>query len=160
MLGEYNKNSANPTEKLNEVLHETAFTKHTYQHDAMGVLKDIQDMPNQYNYSLQFYNRFYRPEYTTIILVGDVKREEALRLTKNYFGEWKRGNYVSSIPAEPQQTSPRTATVRLEFSNAPMDRDCVQVSRVFGRSHRQSRTWICFRRSRLERPPNSISGSC
>jgi zinc protease len=111
VLGEYNKNSADPTEKLDEVLHETAFTKHTYEHTTMGFLKDIQDMPNQYNYSLQFYNRFYRPEYTTIIVVGDLTREQTLALTKKYFGEWKRGSYVPNIPAEPPQAAPRTATV-------------------------------------------------
>src|SRR5436853_3071900 len=104
VLGEYNKNSADPTEKLDEVLHETAFTKHTYEHTTMGFLKDIQDMPNQYNYSLQFYNRFYRPEYTTIILVGDLNRELSVSLTRKYFSEWKHGNYVPNIPAEPQQT--------------------------------------------------------
>src|SRR5262245_8928278 len=82
VLGEYNKNSADPTQKLDEVLYATAFTTHTYAHTTMGFLKDIQDMPNQYDYSLQFYNRFYRPEYTTIVLVGDVTREQALSLTK------------------------------------------------------------------------------
>ncbi len=111
VLGEYNKNSADPTEKLDEVLHETAFTTHTYRHTTMGFLKDIQDMPNQYDYSLQFYNRFYRPEYTTIILVGDLTRERALELAKKYFGEWKHGNYAPNIPAEPPQTAPGTATV-------------------------------------------------
>jgi len=77
----------------------------------MGFLKDIQDMPNQYNYSLQFYNRYYRPEYTTIILVGDVTRERALELTRRYFGDWKRGNYVPGIPKEPAQTAPRSETI-------------------------------------------------
>src|SRR3989454_4298363 len=111
VLGEYNKSSADPTEKLDEVLHATAFTRHTYAHTTMGFLKDIQDMPNQYNYSLQFYNRFYRPEYTTIVLVGDVTREQAVGLTKKFFGEWKRGSYVPDIPVDPPQTTPRTATV-------------------------------------------------
>src|SRR5438046_9070040 len=78
VLGEYNKNSADPTEKLEEVLHETAFTAHTYRHTTMGFLKDIQDMPNQYDYSLQFYNRFYRPEHSTNTLVGDLTRDRAL----------------------------------------------------------------------------------
>jgi zinc protease len=119
VLGEYNKNSADPTEKLDEVLHETAFTKHTYGHTTMGYLKDIQDMPNQYNYSLQFYNRFYRPEYTTIVLAGDVDRAQAVELAKKYFGEWKRGNYVSNIPAEPPQTAPRTATVNWTSPTLP-----------------------------------------
>ena len=111
VLGEYNKNSADPTSKLDEVLHATAFTKHTYAHTTMGFIEDIQDMPNQYNYSLQFYDRFYRPEYTAIILAGDVTRERALELTQKYFGEWKRGNYVPDIPVEPAQTQPRSANL-------------------------------------------------
>jgi zinc protease len=119
VLGEYNKNSADPTEKLDEVLHATAFAKHTYEHTTMGFLKDIQDMPNQYKYSLQFYDRFYRPEYTTILLVGDVKRDQALALSKKYFGEWKRGSYVPNIPVEPPQTTPRTATVEWNSPTLP-----------------------------------------
>jgi zinc protease len=111
VLGEYNKNSADPTEKLDEVLHETAFSKHTYGHTTMGYLKDIQDMPNQYSYSLQFYNRFYRPEYTTVVLAGDVDRARSLELVRKYFAEWKRGSYVPNIPAEDAQSAPRTASV-------------------------------------------------
>ena len=119
VLGEYNKNSADPTEKLEEVLHETAFTTHTYRHTTMGFLKDVQEMPNQYDYSLQFYNRFYRPEYTTITLVGDVAHDNALALMKKYFGEWKRGNYRPSIPVEPAQTEPRNATVAWNSPTLP-----------------------------------------
>src|SRR5437773_4708037 len=111
VLGEYNKDSADPTSKLDEVLHATAFKKHTYAHTTIGFLEDIKDMPNQYNYSHQFYNRFYRPEYTTIILAGDVTRERALELTRKYFGEWKRGNYVPDIPAEPPQIESRSANL-------------------------------------------------
>jgi zinc protease len=119
VLGEYNKNSADPTAKLDEVLHATAFGKHTYSHTTMGFLKDIQDMPNQYNYSLQFYDRFYRPEYTTILLVGDVRRDQAVGLTKKYFGDWKRGSYVSDIPAEPLQTAPRTSSIEWNSPTLP-----------------------------------------
>lgn len=109
--GEYDKNSANPFSKLYEVLRETAFKTHTYSHTTMGYIKDIQDMPNQYEYSQEFFKRFYRPEYTTVVLVGDVTRESALSLIKKYFGEWKRGNYVARIPAEPAQTAPRSTHI-------------------------------------------------
>ena len=111
VLGEYNKNSAEPTQKLDEALYETAFTRHTYAHTTMGYLKDIQDMPNQFAYSRQFYERFYRPEYTTIVLVGDVTRPGAVELTRKYFGDWARGSYVPAIPREPPQAEPRTAHV-------------------------------------------------
>jgi zinc protease len=109
--GEYDKNSANPFSKLYEVLRETAFKTHTYSHTTMGYLKDIQDMPNQFEYSQEFFKRFYRPEYTTVVLVGDVTRARALDLTKKYLGDWKRGDYVAKIPAEPKQTEPRKAHV-------------------------------------------------
>ena len=111
VLGEYNKNSSNPLTKMREVLRDKAFDTHTYKHTTMGFLRDIEDMPNQYEYSRTFFNRFYRPEYTTVLVVGDVTREETLRLARKYWGEWKRGSYVAEIPKEPPQTAPRTAHV-------------------------------------------------
>jgi zinc protease len=111
VLGEYNKNNSNPMNKLWEVLRERAFTNHTYKHTTMGFIKDIREMPDHFEYSREFYRRFYRPEYTTLLLVGDVQREKALELTKRYFGEWERGNYRPAIPQEPAQKQPRTASV-------------------------------------------------
>jgi zinc protease len=111
VLGEYNKNSASPFSKLSEVMQDTAFDKHTYKHTTMGFLKDIQDMPNQYAYSLKFFDRYYRPEYTTIIIVGDVKAKEVRAMVDKYWGEWKRGSYQPDIPVEPEQNGPRTGHV-------------------------------------------------
>jgi zinc protease len=111
VLGEYNKNSASPFSKLSEVLQDTAYDKHTYKHTTMGFLKDIKDMPNQYDYSLKFFDRYYRPEYTTIIVVGDVKPKAVRAMVDKYWGEWKRGSYKPEIPAEPAQNGPRTAHV-------------------------------------------------
>jgi zinc protease len=111
VLGEYNKNSASPFSKLNEVMQDTAFDKHTYKHTTMGFLKDIQDMPNQYDYSLKFFDRYYRPEYTTIIVVGDVKAKAVRAMVDKYWGEWKHGSYKPEIPVEPAQNGPRTAHV-------------------------------------------------
>jgi zinc protease len=111
VLGEYNKNSASPFSKLSEVLQDTAYDKHTYKHTTMGFLKDIKDMPNQYDYSLKFFDRYYRPEYTTIIVVGDVKPKAVRAMVDKYWGEWKRGSYKPEIPVEPAQNGPRTAHV-------------------------------------------------
>ena len=111
VLGEYNKNSASPFSKLSEVIEDTAFDKHTYKHTTMGFLKDIQDMPNQYEYSLKFFDRYYRPEYTTILVVGDIKPKAVRALVDKYWGEWKRGSYKPDIPVEPEQNAPRTAHV-------------------------------------------------
>jgi len=105
--GEYTKNSSNPYTKLNEMTQNTAFDKHTYKHTTMGFFEDIVDMPNQYEYSREFFNRFYRPEYCTIVVVGDVTFEQVNKLADTYFGDWKRGSYEATIPVEPPQTETR-----------------------------------------------------
>jgi len=120
VLGEFNKNSAAPEEKLFEVLRATAYQRHTYTHTTMGFIEDIEDMPNQYDYSLQFYSRYYRPEYSTIVLVGDVKRADALAMVKKYFGDWKHGNYVPQIPTEGDQKEPREKHVDWPSETLPL----------------------------------------
>jgi zinc protease len=101
--GEYTKNFASPYQQLYENLLNTAFESHTYKHTTMGFFKDIVDMPNQYEYSLKFFDRYYRPEYSTIVVVGDVTPERVNELAEKYFGAWQRGNYSADIPVEPEQ---------------------------------------------------------
>ncbi len=120
VLGEYNKNSSNPFRKLFEAIQETAFTTHTYRHTTMGFIRDVESMPQEYQYSLQFFDRWYRPENTIICLVGDVDRQAALALVKKYFGSWKRGGYKSDIAVEPPQTEPRTTHVDWPTSTLPL----------------------------------------
>src|SRR5262245_42630229 len=65
VLGEYNKNSAEPLEKLFEVQRDNFYQAHTYKHTTMGFIKDIENMPNEYAYSKLFFERWYRPQFTT-----------------------------------------------------------------------------------------------
>ena len=111
VLGEYNKNSANPIQKLFEVQRETAFKVHPYRHTTMGFLVDIENMPNQFEYSKLFFDRWYRPEYTTLIVAGDVKADEVLPLVEKYWGSWKTGTYKVDIPVEPPPSGPVEARV-------------------------------------------------
>ena len=120
VLGEYNKNASSPFQKLEEVAMDTAFDKSTYKHTTMGFLKDIQDMPNQYEYGLKFFDRYYRPEYTTILVVGDVKAKAARQLVDKYWGAWKHGSYKAEIPVEPPQDGPRTAHVDFAGPTLPI----------------------------------------
>jgi zinc protease len=111
VLGEYNKNASSPVRKIYEALRETAFQSHTYQHTTMGFLRDVENMPNMYDYSLEFFKRYYRPEYVTIIVAGDVKHEGVLQLVNKYWAGWKRGSYVPEIPNEPEQTKALSSQV-------------------------------------------------
>jgi zinc protease len=119
VLGEYNKNSANPVQKLIEVQRDHAFRAHTYKHTTMGFLKDIEDMPNQFEYSRVFFERWYRPEYTTIIVAGDVKAEEVLPLVEKHWGGWKSGSHQAEVPGEPAPQGPVHAHVPWESPTLP-----------------------------------------
>ena len=111
--GEYTKNYSSPYPQLNEKLSDVAFSNHTYKHTTMGFFKDVVDMPNQYEYSQEFFKRFYCPEYATIIVVGDVKPEKVNALSEKYFGIWKAGNFVSKIPSEAEQMETRYAHIQV-----------------------------------------------
>jgi zinc protease len=119
VLGEYNKNSADPTEKLLEAQREHAFTAHTYRHTTMGFLRDIEDMPNQFAYSKTFFDRWYRPEYTTLIVAGDVTAAAVMPLVEKYWGPWKHGSYTVEIPREPEPTAPVSTHVEWAGETLP-----------------------------------------
>ena len=120
ILGEYNKNYSSPFQSLSEKLHETAYEKHTYRHTTMGFLKDILDMPKQYEYSLKFFERWYRPEHCALVVVGDVKHGRLVELAKKYYGDWKRGSYTLQVPAEPPQTREKSATMEWKAETLPI----------------------------------------
>src|SRR5882757_6036233 len=111
VMGEYNKSSSNPGSKLNETVRATAFKTHTYKLTTMGFLEDLKAMPNEFDYSRQFFDRYYRPEYTTIIVAGDVDPKKVRALVDERWATWKRGSFKPEIPAEPPQEAPRTAHV-------------------------------------------------
>ena len=120
VLGEYNKNSANPSQQLHETLHATGFTQHTYSHTTMGFLKDVEAMPEGYQYSREFFGRYYRPEYTTIIVAGDVNAKAVRSLVDERWGAWKRGTYKAQIPVEPPQDGARRAHVDWATDTLPL----------------------------------------
>ena len=120
VLGEYNKNAANPGFKLYEVTRKTAFGTHTYGHTTMGFIEDIENMPNQFAYSKEFFSRWYRPEYTTIVVAGDVTPAQVIPLVQKYWSGWKRGSYKAVIPQEPPSTAPKYAHVDWPTATNPL----------------------------------------
>ncbi|MGA1080135.1 MAG: M16 family metallopeptidase [Steroidobacteraceae bacterium] len=120
VLGEYNKNSANPISRLYEKLRATAFKTHTYRHTTMGFIEDIEDMPNQFDYSRTFFERWYRPENTALIVAGDVDPEAVFTLVEKYWGNWQPGSgEVVAIPAEPPPSGAAYAHVAWDTPTAP-----------------------------------------
>ncbi|MEX2495861.1 MAG: insulinase family protein, partial [Woeseia sp.] len=117
--GEYLKNYSNPVAKAYERVRDLAFDTHTYQHTTMGFIEDIEAMPDQMEYSKTFFDRWYRPEKTSVIVVGDVDPERTFELVKKYWGEWKRGDYSVDIPQEPPLEGPVYEHIKWDAPTQP-----------------------------------------
>ena len=79
VLGEYQNNAYSAFSVLDRAVRETIFTTHTYRHQTIGFEADIRDMPNQYEYSLEFFRRFYRPDAdATLAAASDARVEVPL----------------------------------------------------------------------------------
>jgi zinc protease len=111
ILGEYNKNASSPFLPLEERLRDLAFTRHTYKHTTLGFLADIKAMPGYYDYSRQFFARFYRPENCTVVVVGDVQPRQVLDLVERDYRDWKPGYRPAAIAPEPPQREARSGRV-------------------------------------------------
>jgi zinc protease len=111
VLGEYNKNASSPFLPMYERMRELAFTKHTYRHTTLGFLEDIEAMPGYYDYSLSFFDRFYRPENTVLLVVGDVDPVKTLAMAAKHYAGWEKGYEAVAIEAEPEQKEAKTARV-------------------------------------------------
>ena len=117
--GEYLKNFSNPFSQIYERLSDLMFSKHTYKHTTMGFIEDIEAMPDQLEYSKVFFDRWYRPEKTTVILVGDVDPEATFALVKKYWGGWERGDYNVDVPVEPPLGGPKYEHLQWEGPTQP-----------------------------------------
>jgi zinc protease len=109
VLGEYNKSASNPFLPMFEKMRDLAYEKHTYKHSTIGFLEDIKAMPGYYQYSLDFLNRFYRPENVTLLIVGDAQPDKVFAMAKQQYGDWKKGYQAPKIVPEPPQTAAKKA---------------------------------------------------
>jgi zinc protease len=120
VLGEYNKGASDPLQPMIEALYDHAFQDHTYKHTTIGFLRDIEDMPSQFAYSRQFFDRYYRPDNTILLVVGDVTAAKALPLIEQQYGAWSAGPARPTIPTEPPQTREQRTTVPWKGASLPM----------------------------------------
>ncbi len=120
VYGEYRKNRANPFSVLFEAMYGAAFDVHTYGHTTMGYEADIKQMPEQYEYSKTFFQRFYRPENVAVMVVGDFDRDATLAQIENEYGSWKKGYVAPKVPTEPEQTAARRIVVPFEGRTLPI----------------------------------------
>jgi zinc protease len=120
ILGEYQNGAREPQRWLGEKVRETAFGKHTYAHTVIGYEADVRAMPQGYEYSKSFYQRFYRPENVVLVIAGDFDMARTNALITKYYAGWKPGYRPPAIEPEPEQTAPRDRTVKYPARTLPI----------------------------------------
>jgi zinc protease len=120
ILGEYQQGAREPQRFLNERVREAAFDKHTYRHTTIGYEADVRAMPQAYEYSKTFLQRFYRPENVVLVIAGDFDTEKTKALVRKYYAGWKPGYKAPAIEAEPPQPAAREQTVKYPGRTLPI----------------------------------------
>jgi zinc protease len=86
---------------------------------VIGYLKDIENMPSGYEYSRQFFRRYYTPDNAIIFVAGDFDRPATLALIEKAYGGWKGKLEAMPIPREPKQRQSRRAQVDWDKPTLP-----------------------------------------
>src|SRR5438093_9116973 len=117
IISELQGGENDPDQLLDQELTATAFKAHPYGHPTIGWLSDVQTMTRDDLYG--FYRRYYIPNNATLVIVGDVDTDDALRRAQQFFGAIPPGDAVArQHTIEPEQSGERRLTVRKEGTTA------------------------------------------
>ncbi|MDD5557484.1 MAG: pitrilysin family protein [bacterium] len=110
ILSELRMGENDPENLLDIETTAAAFKAHPYRRPVIGWQSDVEAMGRDDLY--RFYRRFYVPNNATLVVVGDIEEEAALRLINREFGPIPRGADVGRIrTVEPPQDGERRVTV-------------------------------------------------
>ncbi len=102
-----------PQSKVNEQFQATAFKAHPYARPVVGWMNDLENMTAAD--AREWYRTWYAPNNATIVVVGDVKTADVLKLAKQYFGPLK--SHI--LPMRKPQTEPAQIGERRVVVKAP-----------------------------------------
>ena len=102
---EIKRSQDSPTRKLSRELFASSFARHPYGKPVIGTEESVRSFTREG--ILRFYRRWYKPENATVVVVGDVKADEALRLAEKLF-VFPAGPFeVARVrPPEPRREEP------------------------------------------------------
>jgi len=117
IISELQGGENDPDQLLDQELTATAFKAHTYKHPTIGWLADLETMTRDDLYG--YYRRYYVPNNATLVIVGDVDTDEAMRRVAHHFGGIQAGAAPPRLRTiEPEQTGERRLTIRKESTTA------------------------------------------
>jgi zinc protease len=86
----------------------------------MGYVEDIQAMPQMYDYSLKFFDRYYRPENCVVVVIGEFDRSQTMKWIHQYYDSWEPGYEPPKVKAEPEQKKEKHIEVPYDGQSLPI----------------------------------------
>ena len=120
VYGEYRKDKTEPLFVLYEAMRQKTFARHTYGHTTLGYEADIAAMPGMYDYSREFFGRYYRPENAVLLVTGDIEPAAIHDLAATHFGDWAPGYVEPDVPAEPEQAAQLRTRAQYDGKTLPL----------------------------------------
>jgi len=95
---------------ISELLYKTAFERHGYGWPTLGWMVDIQNFSTEDCQA--FYRTYYAPNNATLVVVGDVDRDELLAQVQKRYGAMARADIpIEDVRPEPPQTAERVVSI-------------------------------------------------
>ena len=117
IISELQGGENDPEQLLDLEVTATAFKVHPYRHPTIGWQSDVETMTREDLFG--HYKRYYTPSNATIVIVGDVDTDDALRRVEQQFGAiTANGTPARRTSLEPPQEAERRVTLRKEGTTA------------------------------------------
>lgn len=88
VIGEIDRNEANPFYYLNQALNDKLFYKYPTRKNALGTRETVLTATTNKMRTIQ--SRYYVPNNAALVVTGDVNPDEIFRLTEQIFGSWEK----------------------------------------------------------------------
>lgn len=111
-----------PIRRASRRLFELAYRAHPYRRPVIGFEETVRGFSR--DDVLAFFHKHYRPENTTLVLVGDFETDDALARITDLFGAWKPNGAAPAglvRHAEPAQDGLRVACVEDDVKEAYLE---------------------------------------
>jgi zinc protease len=100
-----------PQSLVYETLMASAYQAHPYHHPIIGWMSDLENMTA--DDARDWYRRWYAPNNAALVVVGDVKPQQVLKLAERYFGKIRPVALPQRKPqAEPDQRGIKRVAVK------------------------------------------------
>jgi zinc protease len=107
-----------PWGELERSLEKTIYTQSRYRHPVLGWREDVEKLTR--DRMVEYYKAYYKPNNASLVIVGDVNKEDVFRRAEKFFGAIPRGKDADEAHwSEPVQKQERTVEVKTEL---PSDR--------------------------------------